>query len=119
MAKFIKELTEWSDATPNHTYLVVDTREKMLGYVRCDTGVLQMFKKPLPFDVRRRKFKEVANTWGYVEPELVNTANSWQIKSSSGNVYTIERSGDRLSCTCTGFKFKSKCRHVTEFVVPA
>lgn len=119
MAKFIKEVTEWSDATPNHTYLVVDSREKMLGYVRQDTGLLQMFKQPLPFDVRRRKFQEVTNTWGYVEPELVNTANTWQIKSSSGSVYTIERHGSRLSCTCIGFKFKSKCRHVQEFVEPA
>ena len=117
--KFLKELTEWPGATPNHTYLVVDSREKMLGYVRSGTKKLEMFKQPLPFDTRRRKFKEVANTWGYVEPQLVNTENSWQVKSSSGNVYTIEKNGSRLSCTCTGFRFKRKCRHVDGFVVPA
>ena len=91
----------------------------MLGYVRSGTDKLEMFKQPLPFDARRRKFVEVPNTWGYVEPEMVNTANSWQIRSSSGNVYTIERTDGRLSCTCTGFRFKRKCRHVEEFVVPA
>jgi hypothetical protein len=117
--KFLQELTQWSDSTPNHTYLVVDSKEKMLGYVRRGSTTLELFKQPLPFDVRRRKFKEVANTYGYVEPELVNTANSWQIKSSSGNTYTIERNGDRLSCSCTGFRFKSKCRHVENFVEPA
>jgi hypothetical protein len=118
MAKFIKELTEWSDATPNHTYLVTNGRDKMLGYVRLGKGNLELFTQPLPFDTRRRKFKEVANTWGYVEPELVNTANSWQIRGSSGNVYTIERNGDRLSCSCVGFKFKSKCRHIDNFKEP-
>jgi hypothetical protein len=119
MSKFLQERTEWLTDTPNHTYLVVDSKEKMIGYVRAGTDKLELFKQPLPFDTRRRKFKEVPNTWGYVEPKLVNTANSWQIKSSSGNVYTIERNGDRLSCSCTGFRFKSKCRHVTEFTEPA
>jgi hypothetical protein len=117
--KFLKELTEWATDIPNHTYLVVDSKDKMLGYIRSDSKKLEMFKQPLPFDVRRRKFKQVPNTFGYVEPKLVNTANSWQVKSSSGSVYTIEKNGTRLSCTCVGFKFKSKCRHVDEFVVPA
>lgn len=117
--KFLRETTQWSDATPNHTYLVVDSREKMLGYVKAGGTKLEMFSQPLPFDTRRRRFTEVANTWGYREPELVNTANSWQIKSSSGSVYTIERHGNRLSCTCSGFKFRAKCRHVENFVEPA
>ena len=117
--KFLKETTVWPGATPNHTYLVVDSKEKMLGYVRADTGVLELFKQPKPFDTRRRKFKEVKNTWGYVEPQLVNTANTWQIRSSSGSTYTIEKNGSRLSCTCPGFKFRSKCKHTEEFVVPA
>ena len=110
--KFLKELTEWSDNTPNHTYLVVDSKDKMLGYIRSDSKKLEMFKQPLPFDVRRRKFTEVANTFGYVEPKLVNTANSWQVKSSSGSVYTLERNDGRISCSCSGFKFRGKCKHV-------
>lgn len=117
--KFLQETTDWSDSTPNHTYLVVDSREKMIGYIKRDGKKLEMFSQPLPFDTRRRKFKEVANTWGYVEPELVNTENSWQIKSSSGNTYTIERVDGRLTCSCTGFRFKRKCRHVENFAEPA
>ena len=117
--KFLQETTDWSDSTPNHTYLVVDSREKMIGYIKRDGKKLEMFSQPLPFDTRRRRFKEVANTWGYVEPELVNTENSWQIKSSSGNTYTIERMDGRLTCSCTGFRFKRKCRHVENFAEPA
>lgn len=114
----MKEVTVWNDNTPNHIYVLTDSKEKMIGYIRAGTDKLEIFKQPLPFDVRRRKFKQVPNTFGYVEPKLVNTANSWQVKSSSGSVYTIEKNGTRLSCTCMGFKFKSKCRHVDEFVVP-
>ena len=117
--KFLQETTEWSDRTPNHTYLLTDSREKMIGYIKRGSDKLELFSQPLPFDTRRRKFKSVQNTWGYTEPELVNTENSWQVKSSSGNVYTIERSGNRLTCTCSGFKFRAKCRHVDDFVEPA
>ena len=44
--KFLQERTEWTTQTPNHTYLVVDSKEKMLGYVRSGTTVLEMFKHP-------------------------------------------------------------------------
>jgi hypothetical protein len=112
MSKFMKEVTVWDNNTPNHTYLVVDSKDKMLGYIRSDSNKLEMFKQPLPFDVRRRKFKQVPNTFGYVEPELVKSANSWQVRGSSGNVYTLERNDGRISCSCSGFKFRGKCKHV-------
>lgn len=109
--KFLQELTVWSDNTPNHIYLVVDSRDKMLGYIRSDSKKLEMFKTPKPFDVRRRKFREVSNTFGYVEPKLAKSANSWEVRSASGNVYTLERNDGRVSCSCSGFKFRGKCRH--------
>lgn len=110
--KFLKEITEWSDNIPNHTYLVVDSKDKMLGYIKAGKKKLEMFKVPKPFDIRRRKFQVVPNTFGYVEPELVKSANSWEVRSASGNVYTLERNGNRLSCSCSGFKFRGKCKHV-------
>ena len=111
--KFLQELTEWSDNTPNHTYLVVDSKDKMLGYIRSGSKKLEMFKEPKPFDTRRRKFKQVPNIFGYIEPELVKSVNSWQVRSASGNVYTLERHGDRVSCSCSGFQFRGKCKHAT------
>ena len=117
--KFIKEVTVWANATPNHTYLVTDSKDKMLGYVRNGGRKLEMFSEPLPFYPKGRKFVEVANSWGYREPELVNTKDSWQVRSESGSVYTITRSGSRFSCSCQGFKFRSKCKHSENFVEPA
>jgi hypothetical protein len=34
--KFLKETTEWPDSTPNHTYLVDDSKTYMHGYVPRD-----------------------------------------------------------------------------------
>jgi len=110
--KFLQEVTEWRNETPNHIYLVVDSKDKMHGYVKSGSDTLELFKAPLPFDVRRRKFREVSNTYGYVEPALVASADRWEVRSESGNVYTIEKHDDRLSCSCPGFKFRGKCRHV-------
>lgn len=114
--KFLQEVTDWTNNIPNHIYLVVDSREKMLGYIKNGTDKLEMFKSPITFDVRKRKFKQVPNTFGYVEPEMIKSVNSWQIRSDSGNVYTLERNGNSLSCSCSGFKFRSKCKHTSEVI---
>jgi hypothetical protein len=44
--KFLKERTEWTTQTPNHTYLVVDSKEKMLGYIRSGTKNLKCLDNP-------------------------------------------------------------------------
>lgn len=109
--KFLKETTEWPDATPNHTYLVDDSKTYMWGYVPQGTDVLKMFTGKIQISVSRRRFCEVANTFGYQEPALVSTAYRWEVKGSKGDTYVVERVGSTLTCTCSGFKFRSKCRH--------
>jgi hypothetical protein len=109
--KFLKETTEWPDTTPNHTYLVDDSKTYMHGYVPQGTDVLKMFRGKIQISVSRRKFKEVANTFGYQEPALVSTKDRWEVKGSKGDTYVVERVGSTLTCTCSGFKFRSKCKH--------
>jgi hypothetical protein len=109
--KFLKETTEWPDSTPNHTYLVDDSKTYMHGYVPQGTDVLKMFRGKIQISVSRRKFKEVSNTFGYVEPTLVSTPDRWEVKGSKGDTYVVERVGGTLTCTCSGFKFRSKCKH--------
>lgn len=110
--KFYQETTEWSDSTPNHVYLLNDSKDRMFGYSVGGRDKLTLFKSPILFDARRRKFKVVQNKWNWTAPELVKTDNTWEIRSSSGNVYTIEKNGSKLSCSCSGFKFRGKCKHV-------
>ena len=109
--KFLQETTAWPDATPNHTYLMDDSKTYMYGYVPTGTDMLKMFKGRIQISVSRRRFQEVANTFGYQEPVPVNTKDRWEVKGSKGDTYIVERVDGALTCTCSGFKFRSKCRH--------
>ena len=57
----LKEVTEWEDNTRNHTYAIDTATDKAVGY-RKDTGEIQVFKKPLRFEKKLRKFKKVVDT---------------------------------------------------------
>jgi len=112
--KILKECTEWETdyKVPNHTYFVNDSKDKMFAYCFEGSDSVFEFKSPLPFSTTRRKFKEVENIFGYVQPEVKKPAGkSWQVKGSKG-FYTVAEEAGELSCTCTGFKFYSKCKHV-------
>ena len=39
---------------------------------------------------------------------------AWKVEGSKGNVYTIKLSDGAYSCTCPGFGFRRKCRHIEE-----
>jgi hypothetical protein len=108
--KFFQETTEGGHY-PNHVYLLSDNKEFMYGYVKAGSEQLEMFQSRYRFGTTKRRFKEVPNTFGYKEPEVTVTADRWQVKGSSGNTYTVERVAGQLTCTCSGFKFRSKCRH--------
>ena len=40
--------------------------------------------------------------------------NSWSVKGSKGNVYAVKLSEGVYSCSCPGYGFRRKCRHITE-----
>ena len=39
---------------------------------------------------------------------------TWQVKGSRDNKYTVTCTATRWTCTCAGFQFRKKCRHITE-----
>jgi hypothetical protein len=108
--KFFQETTEGGHY-PNHVYLLSDNKEYMHGYVKAGGNVLEMMKSKYRFGTTKRKFKEVPNTFGFVEPEVVVSKDSWIVKGSRGENYIVERVAGKLTCTCSGFKFRSKCKH--------
>lgn len=60
MPKYLKEVTsDWKCEyrVPNHTYIV--SGFKVLGYIKEGTTEEIMFKKPMMFNQRYRKFEEV------------------------------------------------------------
>jgi hypothetical protein len=36
------------------------------------------------------------------------------VKGSKGNSYTVTKSSNGWTCTCTGFEFRRSCKHVAE-----
>lgn len=112
MNKFYQEITEWADTTVNHIYLLTESKDKMVGYVKASTNQLQIFKAPLPFSTTRRKFKEVENQWSYVEKPVEEVGQSWKVSGSKGNTYTVRLIDGEYSCTCSGFKFRGQCKHI-------
>ena len=116
--KAFKEITTWDSdfAVPNHVYFLNDSRDKMYGYVQAGTGVVQTMRTPYRFHTRGRKFKEIQNTWNFAveEKEQRPAGQTWTVTGSKGNSYIVSLELGAWSCTCSGFKFRSQCRHITE-----
>lgn len=112
--RVMQEITVWEDAIPNHTYFLTDDKSKMLAYIPAGKKAVFKFSKPLGFETKGRKFVEVENTWGFAEEKPVNP--SWKIAGSKGNEYTVEKTQTGYTCTCSGFKFRSHCKHIDQIM---
>ena len=42
------------------------------------------------------------------------TIKTYKIPGSKGNVYTITISKDSVNCSCPGFVYRQKCKHISE-----
>ena len=49
---------------------------------------------------------------GTCAEQVESNDQTWIVKGSKGNSYTVTRIGNKLNCTCTGFQFRRKCKHL-------
>jgi len=114
--KILEEVTDWGDyAVLNHTYFTDDGKSKIYAYVKQGTDIVVEFAKPVRFDIRGRKFKAIPNVWDFSPKEDLSTANkSWVVKGSKGDSYTVLEENGKYSCSCSGFIFRGKCRHIID-----
>lgn len=116
--KYFQEVTEWASAyVPNHTYYLTDDKRKMVGYIRAGTKNLVKFSKPMSFDTRGRKFVVLPKQGESDEVYFPNqqekpVAKAVEVQGSGGKTYYLTQNGARWMCTCPGFQFRHKCRHV-------
>jgi hypothetical protein len=114
--KAYQEITEWAtDFTmPNHVYFLSDSKDKMYGYVKSSTGEIQEMGTPYKFKASGRKFREVANVWGFSpKEELVPTGETHRVAGSKGAVYTVTNDRGSWTCTCPSAKWqKAECKHI-------
>lgn len=110
--KWFAEVTEWSTDTPNHVYLLDDSKSKMFAYLKFGRGRPVKFKAPIRIDVRGRKFK-VNDTQPDLDIEEEQPQGRvWTVKGSKGDEYKVSELNGEYSCTCSGFRFRAKCKHV-------
>jgi len=114
MLEILKETTEWAGdyQTCNHTYLLDGS--KIVAYVKSGTDEVQVLRTPLAIDKRRRTFIK-ANHDGLAaliktQPKDPN-AKTFKIKSGEKE-YFVKVTKNRYSCTCTGYNFRGKCKHI-------
>ena len=118
--KYFEEVTDWGSSTAmNHIYYLNDDKSKMVGYIKHGTTDLFKFKNPISFYAKGRKFVELKKKG---EPDSVYFTKQEEftpkdviiVKSTSGKEYQITKIGSRYSCSCPGFQFRNKCKHIEE-----
>jgi hypothetical protein len=111
--KILKETTIWNceHAVPNHTYLL-DGKGKVIAYANESDGSISQLKTGFILDKRYRKFIEVKNpALSQLIEKPIGNVRIFKVKSKDKE-YTVQLQGKSLSCTCTGFSFRGKCKHI-------
>ena len=116
--KYFEEVTVWNDnpKAVNHVYYMTDDKSKCVGYIQFGKGRLQKFSTPIRLDTRGRKFvvlkdKKTEPDEKYFPKEEVKK-DLIEVQGSNGKVYYLEKVGSKYTCTCPGFTFRQKCKHV-------
>jgi len=121
MLKIFEEVTEWKGVAyrqPNHVYLM--SGDRAYAYSKWGEGRPEYFLNPSRIDRRGRKFVEVKrNRWGFdmkirVIQDDKPRGETWAVKGSRGDEYTVSLQDGRWSCTCPGAMFRGACRHIAQ-----
>ena len=116
MSEILKETTVWDcDFQANHTYLL-DNKGKIIAHAVHGGDKLMISKSGnIKLDKRYRTFVR-SNHSGLAK--LIKTEKPafgvrvFLVKSKEKQ-YTVELSNSAYSCTCTGYNFRGKCKHIT------
>ena len=110
--KWFAETTEWADAsTPNGVYLLDDSKSKMYAFRPFGTGKIKVFKNPIRIETRGRKFVVNPVQFKTQVDEEVPEGRVFTVKGSKGDEYRVSELNGEYSCTCSGFRFRAKCKH--------
>lgn len=101
----VLETTEWTGAyQPNHIYLMDGNCAQ--AYIPLGIGKPVYFKKPMTIDQRGRSFKPVSSALFNVSSDSVK-----EVVGSTGKTYFVNAKTN--TCSCPGFIFRGKCKHLT------
>jgi hypothetical protein len=107
----LQEITVWDKCeykVANHIY-VLNSGGKMKAFQNVSTGEWTIFPKSKHFEKTRRKFikLDMQPPAGCIDqlPE-----GAVVVTGSTGREYIVNNG----QCTCAGFKFRGKCKHISE-----
>lgn len=105
--KAVQEITKWEgDIQPNHTYLL--DGDRMLAYIPQGSKQATYFKSPITIRLSGRKFQELKQNPFRIE----NPETRIRVEGSKGSIYWVDP--EARSCTCAGYSFRGKCKHVDQ-----
>ena len=105
----LREITDWGSHRVNNNDYIVNNAGKLLAYRKATQGEWEILSGKMRFDRSRRKFLKLDEE----VPEQLKVhhfvpAGALVYKSSNGNEYMVIDG----TCTCPGYKFRRKCKHL-------
>jgi hypothetical protein len=83
---------------------------KVLAYIKQGSTTPFYFKTPLTIDKRGRKFAPLKSNPFKVKEKVTVI----KVSGSKGSVYSVDT--EAKTCSCMGFGFRGKCRHLSELL---
>ena len=114
MLEILKETTIWADGSnSNHTYLL--DGNKIFAYAKFHGNDVEILRTKISIDKRYRTFVKTKHSGlEKLIKSQTEKSNTRVFKVKSNNKeYFVELSDDNFSCTCTGYTFRGKCKHIT------
>ncbi len=124
MMKILKEITDWGVEyrQPNHTYLL-NSKNQIVAYAKWHGDDIDILKSKTVLDKRYRKFIEVNHSGlSEIKSQYKEESNNqeeykpdydriFKVKSKEKE-YIVGFKNNQLTCSCTGFGYRRKCKHV-------
>jgi len=117
MLEILKETTVWADSSnANHTYLLEGS--KIIAYAKFGGNDIQELRTQIKIDKRYRTFVKTKHSGlQKLIKKTPTKPNTSVFKVTSGEKeYFVELSDYKYTCTCTGYNFRGKCKHITAVV---
>jgi hypothetical protein len=115
MSEILQETTIWTGhyGACNHTYLL-DNQNKIIAYIKQNDNKVNILKSQIKIDKRYRTFIKVRNIQleRLSGKSIKDNTRVFNVQSNT-KVYNVELNDLHYTCTCTGFNFRGKCKHIT------
>ena len=112
---WFQETTQWTNPQQrNHFYLLSENRSKLYAYVKFGLEQPQVFTKLMSFDVRGRRFVKIQDRWHIKLDQPTVNESTWSVSGSRGDNYTVSKENQTWTCTCSGFTFRGRCKHIEQ-----